>query len=273
MAYVGRRDALRAPPAGARPLSLGADLRPAVRPGRGRRARRPVRLAQRLLRARGACSRWRPPGSSSSFVTNPRTRAAGHPEETSRGFVADYVAVLSNPWARFVILAVFIEASIGWGAFAYVGADLHLRFGLSFTAVGLIVGTFGVGGLIYAATVQQLVNRFGQAGLAIFGGVLLGARLSCARHRRGVVARAARGHRDRARLLRAAQHAADQCHADDAARRAAPRSRSSPRRSISARCWAWRRARCVFDRFTAPCRCSLRPPSHCPCLPGGSASD
>ncbi len=108
------------------------------------------------------------------LLTNPRTSAAGHPEETSRGFVADYVAVLSNPWARFVILAVFIEASIAWGAFAYVGADLHLRFGLSFTAVGLIVGTFGVGGLIYAATVQQLVNRFGQAGLAIFGGVLLG---------------------------------------------------------------------------------------------------
>jgi predicted MFS family arabinose efflux permease len=28
--------------------------------------------------------------------------------------------------------------------------------------------------LLYAASVQQLVNRFGQAGLAIFGGVLLG---------------------------------------------------------------------------------------------------
>jgi predicted MFS family arabinose efflux permease len=108
------------------------------------------------------------------LLTNPRTRAAGHPEETSRGFIADYAAVLSNPWARFVILAVFIEASIGWGAFAYVGADLRLRFGLSFTAIGLIVGTFGVGGLIYAASVQQLVNLFGQPGLAIFGGVLLG---------------------------------------------------------------------------------------------------
>jgi YNFM family putative membrane transporter len=108
------------------------------------------------------------------LLTNPRTRDAGHPDETSRGFIADYVAVLSNPWARFVILAVFIEAAIGWGAFAYVGADLHLRFGLTFSAIGLIVGTFGLGGLLYAASVSQLVNRFGQAGLAIFGGVLLG---------------------------------------------------------------------------------------------------
>src|SRR5262249_52259518 len=35
------------------------------------------------------------------LLANPRTRVAGHGEETSRGFVADYVAVLSNPWARF----------------------------------------------------------------------------------------------------------------------------------------------------------------------------
>src|SRR4029078_5455941 len=71
------------------------------------------------------------------------------------------------------IFAVFIEASTAWGAFAYAGDDLHLRFGLSFTAIGLIVGTFGIGGLIYAASVQQLVNLLGQAGLAVFGGVLL----------------------------------------------------------------------------------------------------
>jgi YNFM family putative membrane transporter len=108
------------------------------------------------------------------LVTNPRTRASHRGGESARGFIADYVAVLSNPWARFVILAVFIEASVGWGAFAYVGADLHVRFALSFGAIGLIVGTFGVGGLLYAASVSLLVNRFGQAGLAIFGGLLLG---------------------------------------------------------------------------------------------------
>jgi YNFM family putative membrane transporter len=107
--------------------------------------------------------------------TNPRTRTPSRPEETSRGFAASYAAVLSSRWARLVIAAVFIEASIAWGAFAFVGADMHLRFGLSFTAIGLIVGTFGIGGLVYAGSVQQLVNLFGQAGLAIFGGALLGA--------------------------------------------------------------------------------------------------
>jgi MFS transporter, YNFM family, putative membrane transport protein len=108
------------------------------------------------------------------LMINPKTRQSGHQEESSRGFAASYAAVLSNSWARFVILAVFVEASIGWGAFAYVGADLHQRFGLSFTAIGLIVGSFGLGGLVYAGSVQQLVNLFGQPGLAAFGGVILG---------------------------------------------------------------------------------------------------
>ncbi len=113
-------------------------------------------------------------GLVAELIANPRTRLPAHAEESRRGFAASYAAVLSNRWARFVILAVFIEASIGWGAFAYVGADLHLRFGLSFAAVGLIVGAFGIGGLIYAGSVQQLMNLFGAAGLAKFGGVLLG---------------------------------------------------------------------------------------------------
>ena len=109
------------------------------------------------------------------LVTNPRTRSAGRPEERSRGFVADYKAVLSSRWARIVIAAVFLESFFGWGAFAYVGADLNQRFGLGYAAVGLIVGCFAIGGLVYATTVQQLVNRFGQRGLAIGGALMCGA--------------------------------------------------------------------------------------------------
>ena len=106
------------------------------------------------------------------LISDPRTRPAGRPTERSRGFAADYGAVLSSPWARIVILAVFIESAFGRGAFAYVGADLNQRFGLNFTAVGLIVGTFAIGGLIYAATVRQLVNSLGQRGLAVGGAML-----------------------------------------------------------------------------------------------------
>ena len=150
------------------------------------------------------------------LITNPRTRPAGRPEERSRGFVADYKAVLSNPWARIVILAVFLESFFGWGAFAYVGADLNQRFGLSLTAVGLIVGCFAIGGLVYATTVQQLVNRFGQTRARDRRRDDLRRWLSGAGERAGLVARAARGRALRPRLLRAAQHLADLRHADDA---------------------------------------------------------
>jgi MFS transporter, YNFM family, putative membrane transport protein len=108
------------------------------------------------------------------LARNPSTRPEQRADEKSRGLIADYSAVLSNPWARTVVLMAVIEAALMWGAFAYVGADLYLRFGLSFTLIGLIIGTFGLGGLMYAALVPRLVGRFGQTGLATLGGLLVG---------------------------------------------------------------------------------------------------
>jgi predicted MFS family arabinose efflux permease len=107
------------------------------------------------------------------FFRNPITHA-GHAAATrSRGFLADYAAVLRAPWARAVIVMGFIESMFMFGAFAYVGADLHLRFGVNFALVGLFVGAFAIGGLIYSPSVRALVNRLGQIGLVTGGGVLL----------------------------------------------------------------------------------------------------
>lgn len=108
------------------------------------------------------------------LAINPTTRPEPRSEETSRGLIADYTTILSSRWARLIILAAMAEAALMWGAFAFVGADLHLRFGLSFTLIGLIVGAFGLGGLTYTATVPFLVARFGQIGLARLGGVVIG---------------------------------------------------------------------------------------------------
>jgi predicted MFS family arabinose efflux permease len=107
------------------------------------------------------------------LITNPATRKPGHPNETTRGFVADYAAVLSGAFARIVILVAFIENILVWGAFAYIGAFLRQRFGLSFTLIGLSVGCFGIGGLIYAAMVRLFVLRLGQVRLAIAGGFVI----------------------------------------------------------------------------------------------------
>jgi YNFM family putative membrane transporter len=106
------------------------------------------------------------------LATNPMTRPASR-ADGGRGIAAGYSLVLASPWARIVMLAVAFETALTFGAFAYVGADLHLRFGLSFTWVGVVVGAFGIGGLIYALAVHQLVPRLGQTGLALYGSVIL----------------------------------------------------------------------------------------------------
>ena len=108
------------------------------------------------------------------LAVNPTTRPEMHAEARSRGFFAGYSVVLSNAWARLIVLAGLMEAALVWGAFTYVGADLYLRFGLSFTLIGLVVATFAIGGLIYVALVPRLVGRFGQIGLATLGGLVMG---------------------------------------------------------------------------------------------------
>lgn len=107
------------------------------------------------------------------LARNPVTRARPAPVQEKRSFLTDYAAVLRSPWARTMIVIAFVEAGAMFGAFTYVGADLHLRFGLNFALVGLFVGAFAIGGLIYSLSVRQLVNRLGQVGLAAGGGSLL----------------------------------------------------------------------------------------------------
>jgi predicted MFS family arabinose efflux permease len=106
-------------------------------------------------------------------MTRPPRRQNEGQDARPRSIAADYRLVLANPFARFIIVVAFAEFAFMFGGFAYVGADLHARFGLSFTVVGLLVGFFGLGGLIYAAAVKQLVHRFGQPGLALNGGLIL----------------------------------------------------------------------------------------------------
>jgi predicted MFS family arabinose efflux permease len=106
---------------------------------------------------------------------NPITHARNAPQQSGGGFVADYIAVLRSPWSRGLIALAFVEAAAMFGAFAYVGADLHVRFGVSFTVVGMFVGFFAAGGLIYSLSVRRLVMWFGPVGLAASGGAVLAA--------------------------------------------------------------------------------------------------
>jgi predicted MFS family arabinose efflux permease len=82
-------------------------------------------------------------------------------------------AILRRPWVRIVLATVFFEGSAMFGAFAYVGADLHQRFGIGPGMVGALLATFGVGALLYALTAGRMIARLGQAGLAVAGAAIL----------------------------------------------------------------------------------------------------
>lgn len=92
--------------------------------------------------------------------------------------IKGYADLFRLPWARIVILIVFVEAFLFYGAFTFVGADLHRRFELDYGSIGLILGFMGFGGLVYALGVRKLVNGLGERGLSRLGGTMLAAGLS-----------------------------------------------------------------------------------------------
>jgi MFS transporter, YNFM family, putative membrane transport protein len=67
------------------------------------------------------------------IATNPITRV-DRTAPKGLGPLASYKIVLRNPWARVMLLTVGLEGALFQGVFPYISADLHLRFGLSFTA-------------------------------------------------------------------------------------------------------------------------------------------
>jgi YNFM family putative membrane transporter len=83
------------------------------------------------------------------------------------------VSMLRRGWVLIVLVAVFFEAMIFFGAFTFVGSDLWARFGIGFDVIGLIVAGFGVGGLLYAASASVLVPRLGEGGLVVGGGIVV----------------------------------------------------------------------------------------------------
>ena len=149
---------------------------------------------------------------------NPGAQPVAAPAMTGwRATVAAIGDLLASPWVRVMLGVVFVEAFAMHGAFAYIGADLHHRFGAGFGLVGVLLAVYGAGALTYSLSAKVLFQKLGERGLVIGGRPAPGAVLRPAGARALHCFRFA-GHRlSGPRLLHAAQHAADQRHADGAA--------------------------------------------------------
>ena len=95
---------------------------------------------------------------------------AGHP---LRRMQREFAAVLAVPWARRVLVTVFLEGVAIFGPLAFVAAHLHQRFGLPLSQAGAMLMLFAGGSLAFALNAHWLVPRLGEARLVRTGATLM----------------------------------------------------------------------------------------------------
>jgi predicted MFS family arabinose efflux permease len=108
-------------------------------------------------------------------ASSPRTRALAATASVMR----TYADILRVPWARIVLLTVFLEGFLFFGCFAYAGAWLKMTFDLSYFAVGATLAGFGVGGILYSVLVKWLLRRLGESSFARGAALILLAFYVC----------------------------------------------------------------------------------------------
>jgi len=83
-----------------------------------------------------------------------------------------HAKLLARLPVRWLVLVGVAETFFFFGAYVFLGAYLRERFGLSYTAIGLILAGYGIGGLLYSGLVDVLLRRLGERGLVMSGGIL-----------------------------------------------------------------------------------------------------
>lgn len=90
-----------------------------------------------------------------------------------RRMAREFSQVLKRPWARILLLTVFLEGACLYGAFAFIASHMYRVHHLSLTAAGSLVMLFGFGGLVFAILSKRLVLSLGEVGLTLWGGMLI----------------------------------------------------------------------------------------------------
>jgi YNFM family putative membrane transporter len=88
-------------------------------------------------------------------------------------FLSQALRVLSDPWARYVLMISCLQGAAGFGVLTLIASHLHQVLGLSLSLSGAIVAMFGLGGVLYMSLARRLVQRLGEIGLARVGSTVL----------------------------------------------------------------------------------------------------
>jgi len=91
----------------------------------------------------------------------------------SGSFRALYGRVFANPKAAWLYGAVMFEGALFYGLFPFMGELLLATTERGTRAIsietGLVLGAFGIGGLLYAASVRRLIRLFGVRRMCFIG--------------------------------------------------------------------------------------------------------
>ncbi len=106
---------------------------------------------------------------------DPLARQPSNPDATLHpvAILRQFAALARRPWVRTMLIVISFEGLLFFGGFAYVGNELHDRFGLDFAAVGGALTGYGIGGLTFTVLVRRLLRRLGEHGIVRMGGVTL----------------------------------------------------------------------------------------------------
>jgi len=96
------------------------------------------------------------------------------PSHEAKGFLQQLTLIAHDAWARTFLSITLVEGATVFGALAVTAAHLHQVHGISLTLAGATTGLFGLGGMAYMATAKITIRRFGEVGLARYGGFNFG---------------------------------------------------------------------------------------------------
>lgn len=106
----------------------------------------------------------------------PQYRTFGRRDSTGRGSSGlGFVNLLRRPAVRWTLAAVGTEGLAMFASFTYVSGLLHLRLDLDMAGIGLLVGLFGIGGIVFVVVVRKVVRRLNEGQRALLGGLMVGA--------------------------------------------------------------------------------------------------
>jgi YNFM family putative membrane transporter len=110
-----------------------------------------------------------------AFMKSARSepRPVKDPSKPTTPVIKGYANVLANPDAWVVYPAIFFEGLFLFGGFVYISSSLQDQFKLDILIAGVLVGFYGIGGLIYSFSAKRILRQLKQWQMAAMGGLLL----------------------------------------------------------------------------------------------------